>query len=102
VRAERLPRVVVPHATPAEQVVQTSGKIVGALADLAADGEPPKGEDCEVRGRDHVHLVPRSPYLRERGILPRGRARVFDARVDGENCRAGHAVLKTGPRGTTK
>ena len=60
-------------------------------------GQPPEREDREVTGRHDVRVVPRSPELDERWILPRRRLGPLDARMDREERGSGHAVLQAGP-----
>lgn len=59
-----------------------------------------QGRDAERHGRrrDDVRVVPRSPELDERWVLPDGRFGPLDARVDRQKRRSGHAVLQAGPR----
>ena len=98
--SQRLPRVAVPHPSPAEEDVQAIGQILRPLAGLAGVREPAEREHGEVARGDDVDLVPRPPHLHERGVLPGGRPSAFDPRVDRQERRSGHAVLKTGPRRT--
>ena len=97
VHSERLPRVVVSHSLPAEKRVEARSELVRPSADLAVVREPAEREDGEVTRGDDVHVVPRSPHLRERRVVPRVRPAAFHACVDRQDRGARHAVLKTGP-----
>ena len=99
VHSQRPPGLVVPQLGAAEKDLQASGQIQRPSADLAAVREPAEREHGEIARRDDVHVVPRSPHLHERGVSPDGRAGTFHARVEGQQRRAGHAVLNTGPGG---
>ena len=67
-------------------------------AGLAAVRQPAEREHGQVARRDHVGVVPRSPHLHERGILPGGRHGALHPRMDRQERGPRHAVLQAGPR----
>jgi hypothetical protein len=73
----------------------------GVACPRAAKGvvrEPPEREYRVVlRGYD-VGAEPRAPELDEGRVLPAGRPRVLDSRMDRQQRGARHGILQTGPR----
>ena len=66
---------------------------------IPLSGSRPSVNTAQVARGDDVHVVPRTPDLHERRVLPGGRSGAFHARVDREERGARHAVLQPGPRG---
>src|SRR3712207_1880877 len=78
------------------------GQPLGPLATFRVVGKSPEREQREVLLRDDIRAVPRPPELGERGVVQRRRLHAVEARVEGEERRARHAVLQAGPRGPSK
>ena len=100
VYAERAPGLAVGHPPPPRCACRRAARSSATRRAPAFVRQPPEREDREIARRDDVRVVPRSPELDERRILPGGRLGPLDARVDREERGSGHAVLQAGPRRT--
>src|SRR4029450_13380986 len=98
VHAEGLSRLAGAHPPTVEEGMQTSRDLLGPLPTGRIVRQPPEREERAVAGRHDIRAEPRAPDLDERRILPAGRVRPLDPRVDREERSPRHAVLQARPR----
>src|SRR5438105_2699578 len=77
-----------------------SGQVLRDTQGAGFVRQPPERETREVPCRDDVRAVTRPPELDERRVLPGRRLGPLDARMNGEQRSARHAVLQARPRRT--
>src|SRR5205823_5358285 len=98
VLAKRPPRLAVFHRRATEERVQASGQVLRDLSGTGFVRQPPESEDGYIPSRDDIRVVTRSPELDQRRVSQRRRLGPRDARMDGEERSARHAVLQPRPR----
>ena len=96
VLAEGAAGLAVGHLRPVEEALQPSSQVLSQAPSAGLVGQPPEREDREVAGGHDVRVVPRSPELDERWVLPRRGFGRLDARMDREERRLG-ACCPAGP-----
>src|SRR5439155_21119286 len=98
--AKRPPRLAIFHRRAIKERVQASSEVLCDLSRTGLIRQPPESEDRDVPSRDDIRVVTRSPELDERRVSQRRRLGSGDARMDGEERGARHAVLQARPRRT--